>query len=281
MALIPPFFLDCVTAIGFRDLTDQIAFGATGFLFGKMTKPQAAPEQNEYHIYLVTNRHVFEGKRSGVLRFNPTAGAAAKTYDLSLVDAKGSPVWSAHPNAEVDAAATPINIQLLQNEGIQFGFFHSDNHVLTRKDAAAEGISEGDGIFVLGFPLGDVGKERNYVVVRHGIIARIRDALAGAADAIVIDATVFPGNSGGPVVTRPEAVAITGTKAFTKARLLGMVSGYVPYQDVAYSKQTDRPRVIFEENTGLAVVVPSDQIIEVVDKAHERMMKEIHNKGAA
>jgi len=62
-------------------------------------------------------------------------------------------------------------------------------------------------------------------------------------------------------------MAISGTKAYSKASLIGMVSGYVPYQDVAYSLQTKRPRVIFEENTGLAVVVPVDRIAEVVELA--------------
>ncbi len=281
MALIPPAFLDSVTAIGFRDQKNQIAFGATGFLFGKMTKASAKPGENEYHIYLVTNRHVFEDQRNAVLRFNPVAGAPAKTYDISLVDPKGGPLWSVHPKPDIDAAAIPINIQLLQQEGIQFNFFRGDDNILNREDAAAAGISEGDGVFVLGFPLGDVGKERNYVVVRHGIIARIRDALAKTSDIIVIDATVFPGNSGGPVLTRPEAVAITGTKAFTKSSLLGMVSSYIPYQDVAYSVQTKRPRITFEENTGLAQVVPMDLIVQVVDQAHTRMMKEIQGAGAA
>lgn len=116
------------------------------------------------------------------------------------------------------------------------------------------------------FGLGDPGGERNYVVVRHGVIARIRDYMAGAAKSFLVDASIFPGNSGGPVVTRPDMVAIEGTKAPQSANLLGIVAGYVPYQDVAYSKQTNRPRVIFEENTGLAVVVPIDFAIETIER---------------
>ena len=97
----------------------------------------------------------------------------------------------------------------------------------------------------------------------------------------MIDATVFPGNSDGPVLTRPEAVAITGTKTYRTSSLLGMVSGYVPYQDVAVSNQTKRPRVIFEENTGLALVVPADLVIELADRANVHLMNELQNPGAA
>jgi S1-C subfamily serine protease len=281
MALLPPFFLNSVTAIGLRTSDTEVSYGATGFLFGKLTREGPEPADRLYHVYLVTNRHVFEDHKSAVLRFNPSAGAPAKTYDLALVDEKGAPLWSLHARAEVDVAAIPINLGLLNKESIEYSFFESDKHILPRKQASEEGISEGDGVFVLGFPLGDVGKERNYVVVRHGIIARIRDAIIGASDYIIIDATVFPGNSGGPVVTQPQAIAIEGTKAQTRSCLIGMVSAYVPYNDIAYSKQTGRARVIFEENTGLALVVPVDHIFEVVNTAHARVMTEAAKSGSA
>jgi hypothetical protein len=58
--------------------------------------------------------------------------------------------------------------------------------------------------------------------------------------------------------------AIEGTKAVTSANLVGVVSGYVPYQDIAVSQQTGRPRIIFEENSGLATIVPAERVIELV-----------------
>ena len=44
-----------------------------------------------------------------------------------------------------------------------------------------------------------------------------------------------------------------------------MVSGYIPYQDVAVSQQTGRRRIIFEENSGLGKVVPYDAIQRLVN----------------
>jgi len=49
--------------------------------------------------------------------------------------------------------------------------------------------------------------------------------------------------------------------------VIGIVQGYLPYEDVAVSTQTKRPRVIFQENSGLAVVHPIDCIDETV-RAH-------------
>jgi hypothetical protein len=62
--------------------------------------------------------------------------------------------------------------------------------------------------------------------------------LISRSDAFLIDALVFPGNSGGPVVLRPEIVSINGTPPQNRSYLIGMVVSYQPYIDVAVS-QTD------------------------------------------
>ncbi|MGO9179652.1 MAG: hypothetical protein ACLQBX_18900 [Candidatus Limnocylindrales bacterium] len=102
------------------------------------------------------------------------------------------------------------------------------------------------------------------MIVRQGAIARIRDWLGGAATEFLIDASIFPGNSGGPVLNRPEAVSITGTKSVGASYLIGVVSSFLSYTDLAISAQTGRPRVSFEENTALASVVPADYIREAI-----------------
>ncbi len=131
-----------------------------------------------------------------------------------------------------------------------------------RTKAKSLGLSEGDGVFILGFPnLGPITEEagrQNFVIVRRGTIARISDCLAGFRDTFLVDGFVFPGNSGGPVVNVPEAMAIQGTQTTDRAYLLGMVSDYVPYDEVAISQQTQRPRIMFEENSGIAEVIPVD-----------------------
>jgi S1-C subfamily serine protease len=263
MALIPPFFLDCVVAIGFVT-EDEVRYAATGFLVGHLVADAPEVQNRKYRLYLVTNRHVFKGHNVAKLRFNPSGSLPAKIYDLPLVDVDGKPQYQGYPDESVDVAVQSINVELLQKDGIQFSFFASDLHILPFTKAVDEGLSEGDSVFVLGFPLGQVGKERNYVIVRQGTIARVRDALAGSSPDFLLDASIFPGNSGGPVVTRPEAMAITGTKSLSKAWLIGVVSGYVPYQDVAISVQTNRPRVIFEENSGMAAVIPIDRALDAI-----------------
>jgi S1-C subfamily serine protease len=272
MALIPPFMLDCVTAIGFPDTNGNPNFNSTGFLYGHPLARNAAGQMT-YSTWLVTNRHVFDGESVALLRFNPIASTPAKVYPAPLKNQNGDLLWDKHPDPDVDLAVYSINYGLLDQEGIRCAFFSADQHLITHARASQAGVSEGDGIFVLGFPMGAVGRERNYVVVRGGVIARIRDSLAGAEKTFLVDAGVFPGNSGGPVITRPEAIAISGTQINPTAGLLGVVSSYLPYQDVAISAQTRRPRVIFEENSGLAIVIPVDRIAEVIEAAIQARTK--------
>lgn len=271
MALIPPFFFDCVTAIGFPDSTGNVTYAATGFLFGKLHSKAQPPQPAQYVVYLVTNRHVFQGNTEATLRFNPTAASPAQTFALNLVDPNGTPLFTEHPDSEIDIVVVRINYNLLLQAKIQCAFFQEDSHILLLQQAQQNGVSEGDGVYVLGFPMGDVGKDRNYVVSRQGCLARIRDVLSGTTKHMLIDATIFPGNSGGPVTTKPESMAITGTISQTSANLIGIVAGYLPYRDIAISTQTNRPRVIFEENSGLGIVFPVDRILEVVNLDYSKL----------
>lgn len=237
-------------------------WSASGFLYGHFIA--ARGDQSEFSIYLITNRHVFDQETEMVVRFNPLGSDPAQEFDLPLVDGSGRRLWLAHPDPDIDAAVIGINARHLEKRKIQFSYFRSHQNVLDRKGATDKGLSEGDGAYILGFPMGIVGGDRSYVMVRQGALARVRDWLAGSAKEFLVDATIFPGNSGGPVVNRPENTAISGTKQQTAAYLIGIVKSYVPYTDIAVSQQTGRPRVIFEENSGLAAVVPMEYVIEVI-----------------
>jgi S1-C subfamily serine protease len=263
MALIPPFFIDCVVAIGADDAEGKRKWIASGFLYGHpLTNSKG--DQKLYKVLLVTNRHVFQGLTKAYLRFNPQADEPAREYNLDLLDKDGTPLWLANPKGKADIAVIPINFNLLKEHAMQVAFFHSDEHVASTEKMNELGITEGDFAYVLGFPMGLIGGQRNTVVVRSGSIARIRDALTKANQTFLVDAFVFPGNSGGPVVSKPEALSIEGTKSQNAAYLIGIVQSYVPYQDLAVSLQTKRPRVVFEENSGLAAVHPVDLIEETV-----------------
>ncbi len=268
MALIPPYFLDCVVAIGIQNKINgqiQKSWIGTGFLYGHFVKSHdETPNKKDYNVYLVSNKHVLQGHNSIILRFNPQNNQPAKDYPAQLITPENKQLWTAHPNPNVDVGVMHVNISTISKEGMKFGLFRSDADILTKSDMIENQISEGDFLYALGFPMGIVAKDRQNVTVRSGVIARVRDLYENRTTDFTIDAFVFPGNSGGPVVMKPELISIQGTPAFKKAALVGIVKGYIPYRDVAISSQTKRPRITFEENTGLSLVESVDSIMEAI-----------------
>lgn len=111
-----------------------------------------------------------------------------------------------------------------------------------------------------GFPMGLRSERYAAPSARRGMVARSGDG------ELMIDAFVFPGNSGGPVVYTPP-IKVSGTLQSPYVgveMIVGVVVDYVPFMDVAVSPQTRRPRISFEENSGLCHAVPTDKILEVI-----------------
>lgn len=273
--LIPASFLDKVVAIGRKEIDPNTGRQrwipeASGFIYGDFIS-KADEQNNNYATYLVTNRHVVEGHAKMSpnplsVKFNLKAEGLARDYEIPLRDEKNKPTWHFHPNPSIDVAVIRINPDFLAKEQARFAPFRSDLDVLTRAHANELGLAEGDSIFVMGFPMGLVGEHQDYVIVRQGAIARVRDGLADLTqETFLIDSLIFPGNSGGPVILRPEMVSVQGEKpAINRTYLLGMIKDYRPYTDLAISAQTLRPRVTFEENSGLTDVIFADYIDETI-----------------
>jgi hypothetical protein len=225
------------------DTTYQPA--ATGFLvlFQKST-------------FIVSNRHVALNPDL-FFRFN-LKGATNATVRLS-VDSLCAYIklpWAVSQTSDV--AAVPL------------AFYPSVSRFQDSLDVKSLGISlfkdwnyvnEGDDVFILGFPLGVGAGQRFSPVYRSGIVA-----LKEEKGHYLIDSNIFPGNSGGPVFMKPSIFDYrTGNLGEgTQGYLVGVVSAYLPYTDVAISSQTRRPRIIFEENSGLAIVYSTEAIIDLL-----------------
>lgn len=250
MSLIDRSFLDYVVALGIPDPGENksVRYVATGFLYGQFSHKDEAGNPR-YYPYLVTNRHVIDGPGELLVRLNGREEATLWHPDP----------WITHPDPTVDVAVAPLHVA--ENEEFR-RWFLSDHNMYSRPDLERVGFMEGDEVYTMGFPLGLIGEQRNYVIVRQGIVARIRDWYDGHSDTILIDAQVYPGNSGGPVIAKPTMYSYTETRPYPK--LIGMVSGYVPYQEFARSDQTGNVVSVSTQNSGLAKVVPIDKVSETI-----------------
>jgi hypothetical protein len=248
--------MDAVVAIG----TTSKNCVASGFLYSYLLPGQEIAEEGKkkVQIYLVTNRHVFANLTEVFVRLNPQDGQPTRPFSLTLDD---KVLAFPHPDPEIDVAVVPTGGEWLIQLGVKYYYFRDDFDVAFKKQLADWEISEGQSVYVLGFPLGLVS-ERDFVIVRHGTLARMRDALSGFSREYLVDTFVFPGNSGGPVIIKPETTSKEGYAL--SPSLIGMVSSYLPYEEAAVSEQTGRRRVVFEENSGLASVIPIDFVQDCI-----------------
>lgn len=273
MALIPPAYLNSVLSIGLekKNEKDELIFRsiATGFLVGKPIGEKNDKGEQSFKLFVVTNRHVFYNDKNkqfvkGVLlRFNTTYNKSHH-FKVNLLNADNTPIWSKHTNEKVDLAVLPINASAINDAKIDFYFFR-ESDLFFAKDFSSKNVSTGDGLFVLGFPMSISGKAKNFVIVRQGIIARVDEEVLEEGF-YYIDASAYPGNSGGPVIVKPEVVAIQGTQSNGSAGLIGVISSGETYSDIAISQQTGEAKVIFTEQTGLVRVVPVEFIYEIIDE---------------
>ena len=216
-------------------------------------------ETKNKHLVLITARHVVTDvvdskpqiRRNLLYRINQQEGPAYLLNDLELEET-GRGNWFL--STTHDLASRFLRWKATS----KFRAITQDKFLPKSK------LQTGANLLVLGFPLGLRSEEHPNPIARKGMVAR------ADKDDLLADAFVFPGNSGGPVLYEPP-IKIMGkgliTSPFMNEELLvGLVASFIPYPEVAVSSQTKRSRVIFEENSGLANVVPVDAIIDLLNR---------------
>jgi hypothetical protein len=215
------------------------------------------------HVLLVTSGHVVQDGKGGVrkglaYRLNETGGESVLVTDRSLEEKKLGG-WFLAKDKDVacryigwrktsSIAAIPLSAFLLQKN-----------------------VEAGASMVVLGFPLGLRSTENALPIARKGMVAR------SDPGGIIGDVFVFPGNSGGPALYVPALKVGEALKSplVNEERFIGVVRGFIPYVEPAVGAQTGRTRVIFEENTGLARIIPADTVHALVTSRQVLQMEEM------
>lgn len=271
MAIIPEFFLNSVVALGIPSDDGNKKWIGTGFLVGR--KEQSNPKEST--VYIITNKHVVRNKSLLFVRFNNIDGSGVKDLPMSLETQSGK-IYSEHPSPDSDVIAIQILPKVILENQLKLSFFDKDDHALSLAQMKETGVSEGSLVYSLGFPMNLVEDITKAPICRLGCISRIEDAFLknDGTQKFLVDAQVFPGNSGGPIISRPEIVSIEGTVSNSNANLIGILSSYIPYRNILISKQTGLDMMIQEENSGLTVVHPVDRIREVIEIEYARAQKQ-------
>ena len=161
--------------------------------------------------------------------------------------------WVFHNDPSVDIAAIPFGLDL------------NTDDVKTIPPAlflAKSQLEELQDMFFLSYQPGLEPRQRVVPVIRTGTVSMIQ-----VDQTFYLDAFAFPGNSGSPVFVKPVPARIQQGGISIgdplAGKFAGVVGEYLPYSELAISVQTGRPRVVFEENTGLARVWPLKFVNEI------------------
>ncbi|MEM6359648.1 MAG: serine protease [Bacteroidota bacterium] len=146
------------------------------------------------------------------------------------------------------------------------GFFNDETEIFSK-------LELGNDIFVIGFP-NAIGLKNypqydfNKPLLRRGIIAGKSDKFR----TFVIDAHIYGGNSGGPVIKYTKNFEVkelpNGNIGFIdieKTKLIGIVSQFIPFQEIWENKNYNIKNIEWD-NSGYGVIVPIDYALKLIEE---------------
>jgi hypothetical protein len=200
---------------------------------------------DERTAYLVTARHMFcdaeKGFHPAQLQLRFAWQEHKSTYEylgvpITLRSGSGANLWSSLDD-DSDIAAIPM---------VDLDSVLPPEDRLKRYDAlpmaaVTSDVFEGEPVFIFGYP-GIVGNERLVrAIVRQGIVAWTNPNQPDDKT-FLVDANLYPGNSGGPVIKFPVGLKKDGSFDFIQGgtfNLLGIVS-QAPTVDIKTTSSSPR-----------------------------------------
>ena len=240
------------------DRTNDVVGEATGFWY---VHSWVNPSSGNSHSrsFAVSCKHVLRDCQPSQpihLRHNLSPVSRGSNI-LQLISTAAD--WYSHPTEDVAVCPTGLV------EGYEFdtlAYDSSDSDIVTRANAERHGITEGDEVYILGYPIGYMAGSRDYPVVRGGMIGQIQGWIDGEHSTFLVSGSVFPGNSGSIVLTKPQFAGLADLPRPRLNHLIGMISAYK-----TVSLESNLPGLA--QNADLAVVVPMDAVNETVQQYME------------
>ena len=168
----------------------------TGFLYAHRLS------DTEHAIFVVTNKHVVNGMRTGSLTFHKGKDGKPDIGNGFRLDIQDWPqAWFGHPSPDIDIAITPfipLETFIREQNGVQLFFRCIDSGMLPSADQL-EQMDAIEPITFIGYPNG-VWDEANLLpIARRGTTATPLTVDFERTPRFIIDASVFGGSSGSPV----------------------------------------------------------------------------------
>ena len=257
MSLIPTHYCQTVVSIGVYDDKKKIMWIGTGFFVcRKVTEDTSQP-------FLITNKHVLKEEELIVIRMIEKNTGNLKLVEISLKNSNVQVTY--HTNKDIDIAVITLNGSAIMAQNLEFSFFDIDKDAYSSQQLRDSGFNEGNLIYMLGYPMGLVNVDSNQPICRIGCVARIDEKQIKESNNVLLDVQNFPGNSGSPIISKPEIISIEGTKHLERSVLIGIIHSYIPYRETLLNTQTKEIVEVRSENSGIANMHPVEIIRDVID----------------
>ena len=180
-----------------QPLGDGTRTVGTGFLISA-PGPDGAPR-----TVLITAHHVFQrmpgpAARIGYRISNADGSWTYSPQQLKIRDRQGRELWTHHPNRDV-AAITVTAPDAFARAALPLNYLATDDTFEHHQ------VGAGDEMMALGFPRGLSANGAGFPILRSGRVASFPVAPARIFPTFLLDFSVFPGNSGGPVFVTQSA----------------------------------------------------------------------------
>ena len=275
MSLIPRNYLRRVAAIG---ASKRRFYGAvngnsmdvigTGFFYDYPSERYDDDGNKLLRRWLVTCEHLIrdaktKGNSSILIRLNYRRGLGTTMVSIPTYDG----YWTKHP--VVDVTVTDTSWTPKQPKQIDYEKFRSGMDSLTREECVKKRLYEGDEVFFVGFPTGWVPGRQDHPIVRSGVLAQIQGWIDEDHDTFLVDGSGFPGNSGGPVILKPQLMSFDNFGKVDSAFLIGMVAER-RFSEITNTNLSASEKTYMEETADLVEVVSVDDIERTIELAMER-----------
>jgi hypothetical protein len=276
---IPDELRKCTAFLAYSDGKEYILIG-TVFWVGVRTSDLMGVS-----LYAVTARHLIEKVEAKAADWSPYlrvnfVGSGVQWIKTSIDD------WRFHPNDQnVDVAVLPVDLPF--GRELDHRFFETKSFV-TEETIKLNGIGVGDDVFLTGLFGRHIGKSKNIPIIRIGNIAAMPEEpiqtlkWAHEMEAYLIESRSIGGLSGSPVFVHMGDVRET---RFVHSRLLGsfiyLLGLMHGHWDIPVVETDDRVLMdadfadsVERVNMGIAILVPAQKILEVIDQPELKKMRE-------
>ncbi|MBT9590451.1 MAG: trypsin-like peptidase domain-containing protein [Thiobacillus sp.] len=230
------------------------------------------------HTFVVTNRHLVEGVRSGGLVFTQKKHgqpALGERFQININDF--SHAWFLHPDPEVDLAIIPLRPleQAARDQGAELYYHAIDSHLVP--DAAAlRALDAMEQVIFIGYPSGVWDQVNLMPIMRRGTTATPMELNFEGRPEFLIDAAVYPGSSGSPVfVYQPDSLRPAQSGGGKKFLFAGVVAAVFFREEanrlvsLPVPPNNQQPTVMGSEMIDLGLVIKSEAVMAAI-KAYLR-----------